>query len=159
MDEFIKNLVVKGYTKIKEIIDAIKHHFFPGHLQGVDIINAITCEDVLSKEVCTDLRNIAKRMKVKISEIDAIIRKLVEEKITDIKVIIKKVKEKLVELTKIKCSDILSEAACKEIKDFAAKIKIEAKKVDEIIKKIVVDGVTKAKEIIKKIIEHLFPKP
>ena len=49
-------------------------------------------------------------MKVKISEIDAIIRKLVEEKITDIKVIIKKVKEKLVELTKIKCSDILSEA-------------------------------------------------
>jgi len=98
-------------------------------------------------------------MKVKISEIDAIIRKLVEEKITDIKVIIKKVKEKLVELTKIKCSDILSEAACKEIKDFAAKIKIEAKKVDEIIKKIVVDGVTKAKEIIKKIIEHLFPKP
>merc|ERR1712168_803723 len=155
LDEFIKQLGVKGYTKIKEIIDAIKHHFFPD-LDG-DILNLITCEDVLSKKVCTDLRKIAEKMKIKISEIDAIIRKLVEEKITDIKEIIKKVKEKLVELTKIKCTDVLSQTVCKEIKDFAAKIKIEAKKDDEIIKKIVVEGVTKAKEIIKKIIEHFFP--
>merc|ERR1712168_1058474 len=130
-----------------------KHHFFPD-LDG-DILNLITCEDVLSKKVCTDLRKIAEKMKIKISEIDAIIRKLVEEKITDIKEIIKK----LVELTKIKCTDVLSQTVCKEIKDFAAKIKIEAKKVDEIIKKIVVEGVTKAQEIIKKIIEHFFPKP
>merc|ERR1712002_827423 len=150
IDAFIKKLVVKGVTTIKAIIKAIKEHFFPPHMQGEDILNLITCEDVLSKKVCTDLRKVAEKMKVKISEIDAIIRKLVEEKITDAKEIIKKVKEELVKLTKIKCADVLSEKVCKEIKDFAAKIKIEAKKVDEIIKKIVVEGVTKAKEIIRR---------
>merc|ERR1711962_693110 len=100
----------------------------------------------LSAKVCTELRTIAAKLKVKAEEIDIIIRKLVKEKITDAKRIIKEVREKLVELAKnFKCTDVLSETVCKEIK---------AKKVDEIIKKIVVEGVTKAKEIIKKIIEH-----
>merc|ERR1712193_309417 len=151
VDAFIRDLVVKGITKAKEIIEAIKKHFFPG-VEG-ELINVITCEDVLSAKVCHDLRAIAAKLKVKIEKIDEIIRQLVKEKI-------KKVREKLVELaTNFKCTDILSEHVCKEIKDFAAKIKVEAKKVDEIIKKIVVEGVTKAKEIIKKIIEHFFPKP
>merc|ERR1712212_1307981 len=154
----MKEIIAKGIVKAKEIIDEIKKHFFP--TLEIDELNEIKCEDVLSAKVCTELRTIAKTMKVKIEEIDAIIRKLVKEKITDVKRIIKEVKAKLVELAKnFKCTDVLQESVCKEIKDFAAKIKIEAKKVDEIIKKIVVEGVTKAKEIIKKIIEHFFPKP
>merc|ERR1712212_1430175 len=154
----IKEIIAKGIVKAKEIIDEIKKHFFP--TLEIDELNKIKYEDVLSAKVCTELRTIAKTMKVKIEEIDAIIRKLVKEKITDVKRIIKEVKAKLVELAKnFKCTDVLQESVCKEIKDFAAKIKIEAKKVDEIIKKIVVEGVIKAKEIIKKIIEHFFPKP
>merc|ERR1711973_138301 len=153
----MKQIIAKGVVEAKKIIEYIKKHFFPEQeLMG----ELVKCEDVLSAKVCTELRDIAKRMKVKAEEIDAIIRQLVKEKITEAKVIIEKVKAKLVELaTNFKCTDVLSESACKEIKDFAAKIKIEAKKVDEIIKKIVVEGVTKAKEIIKKIIEHFFPKP
>merc|ERR1719334_728881 len=153
----MKQIIAKGVVEAKKIIEYIKKHFFPGQ----DLMcPSPTCEDVLSAKVCTELRDIAKRMKVKAEEIDAIIRQLVKEKITEAKVIIEKVKAKLVELAKnFKCTDVLNESVCKEIKDFAAKIKIEAKKVDEIIKKIVVEGVTKAKEIIKKIIEHFFPKP
>merc|ERR1711962_12947 len=118
---------------------------------GGQELELVKCEDVLSAKVCTELRDIAKRMKVKVEEIDAIIRQLVKEKITEAKVIIAKVRAKLIELAKnFKCTDVLNESVCKEIK-------IEAKKVDEIIKKIVVEGVTKAKEIIKKIIEHFFP--
>merc|ERR1712168_580465 len=56
--------------------------------------------------------------------IDNIIRKLVKEKITDAKRIIKEVREKLIQLAKnFKCTDVLSESVCKEIKEFAAKIK------------------------------------
>jgi len=154
----MKEIIAKGITKAKEIIEEIKKHFFP-HME-IEELNLVKCEDVLSPKVCTELRVIAKTLKVKVEEIDAIIRKLVKEKITDAKRIIKEVRAKLIELAKnFKCTDVLNESVCKEIKDFAAKIKIEAKKVDEIIKKIVVDGVTKAKEIIKKIIEHFFPKP
>merc|ERR1712121_554224 len=154
----MKEIIAKGITKAKEIIDEIKKHFFP--TLEVNELTLVKCEDVLSAKVCTELRAVAAKLKVKIEEIDNIIRKLVKEKITDAKRIIKEVRAKLVELAKnFKCTDVLNEAVCKEIKDFAAKIKIEAKKVDEIIKKIVVEGVTKAKEIIKKIIEHFFPKP
>merc|ERR1711931_116692 len=151
----MKDIIAKGVAKAKEIIEEIKKHFFPGNE-----LTLVKCEDVLSAKVCTELRTIAAKLKVKVEEIDIIIRKLVKEKITDAKRIIKEVKEKLVQMAKnFKCTDVLNESVCTEIKEFAAKIKIEAKKVDEIIKKIVVEGVTKAKEIIKKIIEHFFPKP
>merc|ERR1711962_812570 len=201
-------------TKAKEIIEEIKKHFFPGQEL---IENEITCEDILSEQVCTALKKAAEKLKVKAAEVDKIVReavkkgitkakeiakivrakiiematnfkcedalsadvcakmrevaaklkvdfakvmKVMKEKITEAKVIIAKVRAKLIELAKnFKCTDVLNESVCKEIKDFAAKIKIEAKKVDEIIKKIVVEGVTKAKEIIRKIIDHFFPKP
>merc|ERR1711973_492955 len=123
----MKQIIAKGVVEAKKIIEYIKKHFFPGQEL---MENTITCEDILSAKVCTELRDIAKRMKVKVAEIDAIIRQLVKEKITEAKVIIEKVKAKLVELAKnFKCTDVLSESACKEIKEFAAKIKIEAKKV------------------------------
>merc|ERR550534_459152 len=142
----MKEIIAKGVAKAKEIIEEIKKHFYPGNE-----LTLVKCEDVLSAKVCTELRTIAAKLKAKAEEIDIIIRKLVKEKITDAKRIIKEVREKLVELAKtFKCTDVLSETVCKEIKE------IEAKKVDEIIKKIVVEGVTKAKEIIKKIIEHFF---
>merc|ERR1712019_225084 len=153
VDKIVREAVAKGITKAKEIIKLVRQKI-------IDMATTVKCEDVLSAKVCTELRTIAKTLKIKVEEIDAIIKKLVEEKITDAKRIIEEVKAKLIELAhNFKCTDVLSEKVCTEIKDFAAKIKVEAKKVDEIIKKIVVDGVTKAKEIIKKIIEHFFPKP
>merc|ERR1711962_219470 len=138
----MKEIIAKGITKAKEIIEKIKKHFFPDNE-----LTLVKCEDVLSAKVCTELREVAAKLKVKVEEIDNIIRKLVKEKITDAKRIIKEVREKLIQLAKnFKCTDVLSESVCKEIKEFGAKIKIEAKKVDEIIKKIVVEGVTKAKD-------------
>merc|ERR1711973_280281 len=213
----IKDIIAKGITKAKEIIDEIKKHFFP-QLEG-ELVNEITCEDILAEKVCHDLREAAKKfkikvevidklvrealdkelrkakdiihyirtkivdmaknfkctdalpedvcakikeiaakLKIKVSEVDRIIRELVAKKITEAKEIIKHLKEKLIELaTNFKCTDVLSKNMCDEVHAFAEKIKIAAKEVDEIIKKIVVAGVTKAEEIIKKIIEHFFP--
>merc|ERR1712002_711132 len=152
----IKEIIAKGITKAKEIIDEIKKHFFP-QLEG-ELVNLVKCEDVLSPQVCTKMREIAAKLKIKVSEIDRIIRELVAKKITEAREIIKHLKEKLIELaTNFKCTDVLSKKMCDEVHAFAEKIKIAAKEVDEIIKKIVVAGVTKAEEIIKKIIEHFFP--
>merc|ERR1712183_653179 len=65
---------------MKEIIEKIKKHFFPDNE-----LTLVKCEDVLSAKVCTELREVAAKLKVKIEEIDNIIRKLVKEKITDAK--------------------------------------------------------------------------
>merc|ERR1719209_2197842 len=40
----MKEIIAKGITKAKEILDEIKKHFFPGNEL---IENAITCEDIL----------------------------------------------------------------------------------------------------------------
>merc|ERR1719431_1794557 len=85
--KLIKEIVAKGITKAKEIIEYIKKHFFP--TLEIDELSLVKCEDVLSAKVCTELRTVAKKLKVKIEEIDNIIRKLVKEKITDAKRIIK----------------------------------------------------------------------
>merc|ERR1711973_573222 len=82
--------------KVKEIIDEIKKHFFP-QLEG-ELVNLVKCEDVLSPQVCTKMREIAAKLKIKVSEIDRIIRELVAKKITEAKEIIKHLKEKLIEL-------------------------------------------------------------
>merc|ERR1712072_715905 len=136
---FIKKLVVKGIIKIKEIIDEIKKHFFPTlDASELEELNEITCESVLSSAVCTKLRDIAKKLKLKVELIDSIIRQLVKEKITEAKVIIEKVKAKLIELaTNFKCSDLLSKPICGKIYEIVARIKVEAKVVDEFIKKLV----------------------
>merc|ERR1711936_946848 len=103
----IKDIIAKGITKAKEIIDEIKKHFFP-QLEG-ELVNLVKCEDVLSPQVCSKMREIAAKLKIKVEEVDRIIRELVAKKITEAKELIKHLREKLIELaTNFKCTDVLS---------------------------------------------------
>merc|ERR1711962_1702977 len=105
----MKKIIAKGISKAKEIIEEIKKHFFP--TLEVNELSLVKCEDVLSAKVCTELRDVAAKLKVKVAEIDNIIRKLVKEKTTDAKRIIKEVKEKLVQMAKnFECTDVLNES-------------------------------------------------
>merc|ERR1719204_731994 len=66
----MKEIIAKGITKAKEIIEEIKKHFFPsGELM---IEDAITCEDILSEKVCATLKEAAKKLKVKVEMVDKI---------------------------------------------------------------------------------------
>merc|ERR1711973_871415 len=56
----MKEIIAKGIVKAKEIIEEIKKHFFP--TLEVNELDLVKCEDVLSAKVCTELRDIAKRM-------------------------------------------------------------------------------------------------
>merc|ERR1711936_312453 len=71
--------------------------------------------------------------------------------------IIKFIREKMASLSKVKCEDILDEDVCAKIAEVAAKVKVEMKKVEEVMKKIVAKGIVKVQEIIKKIKEYFFP--
>merc|ERR1712142_814432 len=154
---YMKNLVVKGITKAKEIIEKIKHHFWPGNEL---IENAIMCEDILSKSVCASLKKAAEMLKVKAAEVDKIVREAVAKGITKAKEIIKIVRAKIVDLaTNFKCEDALAADVCAKIREVAADLKVKMAEVMKVMKKIIAKGIAKAKEIIKKIIEHFFPKP
>merc|ERR1711931_239359 len=152
---YMKNLVVKGITKAKEIIEKIKHHFWPGNEL---IENAITCEDILSESVCASLKKAAEMLKVKAAEVDKIVREAVAKGITKAKEIIKIVRAKIVDLaTNFKCEDALSADVCAKIREVAGELKIKMDKVMKVMKEIIAKGVAKAKEIIEEIKKHFFP--
>merc|ERR1712168_1354637 len=152
----IKEIIVKGYTKAKEIIDAIKKHFFPG-VEG-ELINVITCEDVLSADMCKKLRAAAELFKIKVAEVDKMIREAIAKGVTKAQEIFKIVQAKLIEMAKnFKCTDALSKDVCDKIAEVAGKLKVKMAEVMKVIKEIVAKGITKAKEIIEEIKKHFFP--
>merc|ERR1711910_123743 len=156
VDAFIRDLVVKGITKAKEIIEAIKKHFFPG-VEG-ELINVITCEDVLSADMCKKLRDAAEMFKIKAAEVDKMIREAIAKGVTKAKEIFKIVQAKLIEMAKnFKCTDALSKDVCDKIAEVAGKLKVKMAEVMKVIKEIIVKGITKAKEIIEEIKKHFFP--
>merc|ERR1719244_1048217 len=156
VDAFIRDLVVKGITKAKEIIEEIKKHFFPG-VEG-ELINVITCEDVLSADMCKKLRDAAEMFKIKAAEVDKMIREAIAKGVTKAKEIFKIVQAKLIEMAKnFKCTDALSKDICDKIAEVAAKLKVKMAEVMKVMKKIIAKGITKVKEIIEEIKKHFFP--
>merc|ERR1712002_1249351 len=105
----MKEIIAKGITKAKEIIEEIKKHFFP-HAELIE--NEIVCEEILSDKVCAALKKAAEKLKVKAAEVDKIVREAVKKGITKASEIIKIVRAKIIELaTNFKCEDALSAEA------------------------------------------------
>merc|ERR1719283_5053 len=158
VEEQIKQLVAKGITKAKQIIEKIRERLFPANENELMDLAITKCEDVLSAEVCGKLRAAAETLKQKAKVVDEIVRRVVKEKITEAKEIVKHVQEKLVAMAKnFHCEDVLSEKLCAKIREVAIKVEVKVSEVEEQIKQLVAKGITKAKQIIEKIRERLFP--
>jgi len=152
VDKTLRDLVAKGISKAKELLEKLRQKLFPAN------IDVQKCEDILAEQVCKELRETAEHLKVKASEIDALVRHVVEKKITETKAMIDHIRKDLAEKAKnFKCEDALPEAVCTEMRRLAEKVKIEAAKVDETIREVVAEGVSRIKEIVQKIKEKLFP--
>merc|ERR1712168_1485224 len=133
-------------------IKKIKEYFFPNEIK-----NVIVCEDILSDEMCATLRKAAEKLKIGAKIVDQYIREALEKGKMKAKEIIIYIEDKMAALSKVKCEDILDEDICKKVREVAAKVKVEMKKVEEVMKKIVAKGIVKIQEIIKKIKEYFFP--
>merc|ERR1719431_1262217 len=151
----MKEIIAKGITKAKEIIEEIKKHFFP-HAELIE--NEIVCEEILSEKVCAGLKKAAEKLKVKAAEVDKIVREAVKKGITKASEIIKIVRAKIIELaTNFKCEDALSASVCAKMREVAKELKVNFDKVMKVMKEIIAKGITKAKEIIEEIKKHFFP--
>merc|ERR1712141_461654 len=154
----LKEIVAKGIVKAKEIIEKIKAKLFPALENEELMADAITCEDVLAKEICAKLKDAAEKLKQKAKVIDQLVREAIAKKVTEAKEIIKRVRQKLIDMAKdFKCEDVLSTKACDKLREIAETLKIKAAEVTKMLKEIVAKGIVKAKEIIEKIKAKLFP--
>merc|ERR1712136_546306 len=137
-------------------IEEIKKHFFPGQEL---MENTITCEDILSEQVCVALKKAAEKLKVKAAEVDKIVREAVKKGITKAKEIIKIVRAKIIEMaTNFKCEDALAADVCAKLREIAAQLKIKFAEVMKVVKQIIAKGVVEAKKIIEYIKKHFFPE-
>merc|ERR1711881_92647 len=152
----MKEAIAKGLSKIKDIIDYIKKHFFP-QLEG-ELENVITCEEVLSDKVCKELREIAEKLKIGAKIVDQYIREALEKGKRKAKEIIAYIKEKMVDISKITCEDVISKDICDKIREVAAKLKIKFDAVIKVMKEAIAKGLSKIKDIIDYIKKHFFPQ-
>merc|ERR1712141_471981 len=160
VERVMKEIVAKGITKIHEIIEELKKHFFP-HLEKFvleESLEAITCEDILSDKVCAELREIAKKMKLEAEVIDKFIREALEKGKRKVNEIIAYIREKMVALSKITCEDVISKTICDKIREVAAKLKIKFDAVMKVMKQAIAQGLSKIKDIIDYIKKHFFPQ-
>merc|ERR1711909_118332 len=154
VEEVMKKIVAKGIVKIQEIIKKIKEYFFPG--MELELENEVKCEDVLADDVCAKLREAAKKLKLKVEEINKLIEEAVAKGKKKVDEIIDYVHKRMVDLSKIKCADVLSESICAKIKAFAEAFKIKYAKIIEVMKTAIAKGLDKISEIIDYIKKH-FP--
>merc|ERR1712002_1412714 len=63
IDKIVREAVAKGITKAKEIIAEVEKKI-------IDFATNFKCEDVLNKDVCEQLREAAKKLKIEIAVID-----------------------------------------------------------------------------------------
>merc|ERR1712179_504205 len=104
VERFMKEIIAKGVTKITEIIQEIRKHFFPS-LEAMfleeEIENELKCEEVLSADVCKKLRDAAKKLKLKVGEINKLIKEAMEKGKEKAKEIIDYVHKRMVDLSNI----------------------------------------------------------
>merc|ERR1712110_1383360 len=88
-------------------------------------------------------RKAAEKLKIGAKIVDQYIREALKKGKVKAKEIIKYIEDKMAALSKVKCEDILDEDICKKVREVAAKVKVEMKKVEEVMKKIVAKGIVK----------------
>merc|ERR1712141_204729 len=143
-------------SKIKDIIEYIKKHFFP-QLEG-ELEIVIKCEHVLSDKVCKQLREIAEKLKIGAQIVDKYIREAIAKGMTKAHEIIAYIKEKMIAISKITCEDVISKDICDKIREVAAKLKIKFDAVIKVMKEAIAKGLSKIKDIIDYIKNHFFPQ-
>merc|ERR1711872_1034279 len=155
VDEIVRKLLKEKITEAKEIIKRVRQKL-------VDLAKNFKCENVLPAKICAKIREVAAKVEVKVDAIEKVIKELVAKGIVEAKKIIEKIREKLFpayeeeELMSIsKCEDVLPEEMCTKLRAAAEKLKQKAKVIDEIVRRILKEKITEAKEIVERVREKL----
>merc|ERR1711931_321467 len=111
VDKMIREAIAKGVTKAKEIFKIVQAKL-------IEMAKNFKCTDALSKDICDKIAEVAAKMKVKMTEVMKVIKRIIAKGITKAKEIIEEIKKhffpqlegELVNL--INCEDVLSPQVC-----------------------------------------------
>merc|ERR1712002_1362756 len=158
VDAAVREAVAKGVTKAKEIVKTVQ--------EKIAALSTSKCEDILDETICSTLKTLAEKIKIKAAEVDKTVKEIVAKGVSKIKEIVHMIKEKLfpalnteefLDMDAINCEDILPEEKCAVLREAAQKLKEEMQVVDAAVREAVAKGIVKIKEVSehvqKKILE------
>merc|ERR1712002_563763 len=163
VDAAVREAVAKGVIKAKEIVKTVE--------EKIAELSKAKCEDILGEKVCSALKSLAEKIKIKAAEVDKAVKEIVAKGVSKIKEIVRIIKEKLfpalnheefdfemeIEMSGVKCEDVLPEDKYTALREAAQKLKEQMQVVDAAVREAVAKGIVKAKEISehvqKKILE------
>lgn len=117
------------------------------------------CEDVLTAETCTKLRNLAKIFHENVQMVNQLVSEAVQDRFNTTKDILNYVRNQLVaKANNFKCEDVLSADQCTKLTEIAKKFKVSAADLIQDIKEAVADGVVKGQALYEKTIKIMLEK-
>lgn len=147
VDDAIKDALIKGLVNSPAVYRAAKEFLKNEVLDK-------TCEDFLAPGACTKLRQIAAALKIKAEKVEVMVREVIGEGT----VVAVEVYQKVVEFMKNEvlsktCEDFLAPRVCTKLREIAAKLKIKAQKVNELVVDALVAGYNSRQEIYDNVIK------
>lgn len=149
VEEAVVSAIIQGYQNRQEIYEDVLDFFR-------DEVLSKTCEDFLAGNLCTVLRTTAATLKIKAEKVDRAVKEaLIKGIVTANEVYDFVVEFYKTEVKTKKCEDFLPTDVCDQVKKAAAAFKVEADKVDEVVKSALAKGLSTATEIVNSAVAEL----
>jgi len=139
-------------TNAKDVLDFVREKL-------VEKATNFECKDALSADTCDKLISLAKRLHVKVGEVNIAVKEAIVRGAVKAKELIKLAQVKIVQtVTNAKCEDLLNAATCQKIEEFAKKVHLKAQDVLEAVKVAIAMGAKDPQAALNKAIELMKAK-
>eukprot|EP00112_Aurelia_sp_Birch-Aquarium-sp1_P011690 Seg246.9 transcript_id=Seg246.9/GoldUCD/mRNA.D3Y31 product="hypothetical protein" protein_id=Seg246.9/GoldUCD/D3Y31 len=149
VDQAVREAVLKGYLTTSAVVKSVREFF-------ENEVLSKKCEDFLPDAVCTSMKAIAQKMKVRAELVDKAVKDALIKGYNKAQDLADYVKEYLKE--NINCEDHLSSISCSIIRRTAKFLGVKIQEAEQKIKDLVAQGVTQARELYQKVIAFIKAK-
>merc|ERR1711962_1570049 len=139
-------------TNAKDVLDFVRERL-------VEKATNFECKDALSADTCDQLISLAKRLHVKVQEVNVAVKEAIVRGAVKAKELITLARARIAHVvTNAKCEDILDADTCQKIVDFAKKVHLKASDVIDAVKEAIAEGAKDPQAVLKKAIELMKAK-
>jgi len=149
VDQAVREAILKGYLTTSAVVKSVKEFF-------ENEVLSKKCEDFLPDSVCTSIKTIAQKMKVRADLVDKAVKDALIKGYSKVQDLKDYAKEYLKE--NIKCEDHLSSISCSIIRRTAKSLGVKIQEAEQKLRDLVAQQVTQARELYRQVMAFIKAK-
>lgn len=149
VDQAVREAILKGYLTTSAVVKSVKEFF-------ENEVLSKKCEDFLPDSVCTSIKTIAQKMKVRADLVDKAVKDALIKGYSKVQDLKDYAKEYLKE--NIKCEDHLSSISCSIIRRTAKFLGVKIQEAEQKLRDLVAQQVTQARELYRQVMAFIKAK-